>query len=289
MPKSNESPKINRPAGETLTRQNDGEIRPAVFFDSPQASNNACAQENAFLDAQNYLPMEAQNIASARELERVFSRESLNKLLLNLSRFLLGGLLAFESLNASGVLQNSINNFHWIALVITTGGAWFILEAILFYTRKNSSQTASNALMLAVVLSLYADTLGQVYKLFDKVIWYDRILHFFAGGVICGSIIFLFIRSLEHRGKIRLGRLGIAFFAWTTTVFLGLLYEFGEFILDLITGSNSLGGIADTMDDLLLNTSGSLFILAILVVYFYYVSRRSRAADKNSSTESTNT
>jgi hypothetical protein len=205
-----------------------------------------------------------------QELIRVFSWESINKFLINLSRFLLAALFAFEILNASGVLKNPINNFHWIGLAITTGAAWFILEAIFYYSRENSSQTLSNVLMLAAVAALYADTLGQVYKLFDKILWYDRVLHFFAGGVICGIIIFLFIRSLEHRGKIRLGTLGIAVAAWLTTIFLGLLYELGEFLLDSITGSNSLVSLIDMMDDLLLDVSGSLSILTILVAYFYY-------------------
>ena len=143
--------------------------------------------------------------------------------------------------------------------------------------------------MLATVAALYADTLGQVFSLFDRIEWYDQILHFFAGGALCASIIFLLIQSLGVRGKISLGILTTAFFAWTSTLSLGLFYEFGELILDKITGSNSLVSLSDTINDLLLDTFGSLSILVILVIYFYYVSRRSRSADKNPAPEAANT
>ena len=143
--------------------------------------------------------------------------------------------------------------------------------------------------MLATVAALYADTLGQVFSLFDRIEWYDQILHFFAGGALYASIIFLLIQSLGVRGKISLGILTTAFFAWTSTLSLGLFYEFGELILDKITGSNSLVSLSDTINDLLLDTFGSLSILVILVIYFYYVSRRSRSADKNPAPEAANT
>ncbi|OGZ34690.1 MAG: hypothetical protein A2Y98_02745 [Candidatus Portnoybacteria bacterium RBG_19FT_COMBO_36_7] len=208
-------------------------------------------------------------LKNEQELTSVFSRQYLNIILISLNRSLLAALLIFEILNALGILHYPVS-FHWIALIITTGAAWTLLEAVFFISRENHSPALSNAIMLAAVAALYADTLGQVYSLFDRIIWYDQVLHFFVGGVLCGTVSFLLIQSLEHRGIIHLRTLGIASFAWITTIFLGLIYEFGEYLLDSITGSNSFVSIDDTFNDLLLGVTGSLSILTILVVYFYY-------------------
>jgi hypothetical protein len=276
MPKSNEYSKIDPVADSQPAGQNKNLIKPAVFFvTSPSENEDLLPTDTASLP-----------LVTTQEITSFFSWDYLNKIIVNLSRVLLTALVTFEALNALGVLQYHVS-FHWIALLLTTGGAWSILELIFSYSRK-TNKLLSNILLLAAAAALYADTLGQVFSLFDNIEWYDRMLHFFAGGALCASIIFLLIKSLETRGKIHLGILSSAFFAWTTTLTLGLFYEFGEWLLDTITGSNSLVSLYDTMDDLRLDTFGSLLILTILVIYFYYVSRRSHTADKNPAAETAN-
>jgi len=277
MPKSNDNKELDKVVSPTFEGQEVKEIEPLAFLATSQSPNGDYA-----IAEPACLPLETQP-----EYTRVFSWEQLNKILVNLNKLLLAGLVTFEALNALGILQYHVS-FHWIALLITTGGVWALLKIIFFYART-SSKTVSNILMLATVAALYADTLGQVFSLFDRIEWYDQILHFFAGGALYASIIFLLIQSLGVRGKISLGILTTAFFAWTSTLSLGLFYEFGELILDKITGSNSLVSLSDTINDLLLDTFGSLSILVILVIYFYYVSRRSRSADKNPAPEAANT
>jgi len=269
MLKSNESAELNGPVRPALTERSGEEIKPAVFFDSSGLKNDGAEQINDCDVAETYLPLEAQNITATAELSRFFSWESVNKLLVNLSRALLGGLFIFDFLHAVGLMHHAIN-FTWLGLTFTSVSVWFLLELILYYTQKNSGQLIFGFLMLAAVAGLYLDTIGDMHFLFDKILWYDQMLHFFAGGMTCAGILFWVIKNLEDRGKIKLGLIKIGFSAWTTAIFFGVLYELAEYSEDIFTGSHRLGDAFDTTNDLLLDTLGALFIITILVVYFYY-------------------
>lgn len=205
----------------------------------------------------------------------------LSNLLVNLSRVLLSGLLSYEMLNVFRIIHHPVG-FAWLGLVFTTVGIWFLLEAIGFYTKKENGQVLYSLLMLAAVAGVYADAIGDIYFLFDKISYYDQILHFFAGGATCAGIIFWVIKRLESQGKIHLGIIGVGFFSWMTSVFFGVVYELGEYVHDLLTGLNSLVSAFDTANDLFLDTVGALFLVTILTIYFYHVSHRSLSAHKTS-------
>ncbi len=208
------------------------------------------------------------------------SRAQIDHLLIYLARTIFLGLLSYELLNVLGVIHHPIN-FTWRGLFFTNVFCWLIFEIILSYTKKSLGKTIPGVLMLAASAGIFADAWGDMHFLFDKIQWYDQVMHFFAGGVVAGAIIFWFLKSLQDNGKIRVGLPGIGFFAWMITVFFGVLYELGEYGEDIFTGSHRLGDGIDTANDLMHNTLGALFIISLLIVYFYYDARhRNRAADK---------
>jgi len=236
------------------------------------APKNETAQEKA-ITAPVFL-----SSAAASLREESFSATKLphllNKIFINASRVVLGGLLIFEVSNWLGVFHEHIT-YSWPGLLLTAAGIWFLLEAILSYTRQDLKQGVFGFLMFLAAAAVFTDAMGDVYSLFDKIEWYDQVLHFFAGGVTCGGIIFYVIKNLQDREKIRLGYFSIGFFSWMTAVFFGALYELLEYMMDLLTGSNSLVSAFDTANDLFLDVIGSLLIAAILSFSLYYASRRS--------------
>jgi uncharacterized membrane protein YjdF len=288
MPKSNGLPELNGPASPSLKEQNGQEIKPTVFFNPSRPENDDTEKTKGYAVVETLFPLETRDIPVTQEFVRIFSWDYANKVLFNISRALLGGLFLFDFLHAVGLMHHAIN-FTWVGLTFTSASVWFLLELILYYTKKNQNQLIFGFLMFAVVAGLYLDTIGDMHFLFDKILWYDQVLHFFAGGMTCGGIFFWVIKNLEDRGKIKMRLMGIGFFAWITAVFFGVLYELAEYSEDVFTGSHRLGDAFDTANDLMLDTLGAFFIIVILVVYFYYVSRRSHAADQNPAPESANT
>lgn len=264
MPKSNKTGEFNSPVMPESVKEDDSKS-PSIFA---AAQNELGALEQSIAIPGIELPIAAKPAAG------VIPRGLINQYLMLLCRIMLSVLISFELLNLLGILKYSIS-FPWLGLFFTTGGAWFILELIFSYTQI-TNPAISSTLMLAAVLGIYADAVGNIFHLFDKVGWYDQLLHFFAGGIITSSIIFLILKTLEHQGKIKIGIYGLAFFAWMTTVFLGVLYELGEYAADYFTGSNSLVSAFDTANDLLLDTLGSLFIVGICAIYLYRKSLKNR-------------
>lgn len=199
--------------------------------------------------------------------------------LINLSRIFLLGLVCYELVNLFGILHNPLT-FTWNGLTLTSVPVWAGLEIILFFTKKWASQINFGIVMIGATAGVYADAIGDMYLLYDKIHNYDKIMHFLGGGVICGWIVFEILRNLEDNGKIRLGIIGVGFFAWMTTAFFGVLYELSEYFEDVFTGVHiRLGDGPDTTTDLMHNELGSLLIISILVIYFYARSVKIRRAN----------
>ncbi|MBI4708875.1 MAG: hypothetical protein HY764_01565 [Candidatus Portnoybacteria bacterium] len=196
-----------------------------------------------------------------------------DKILINSSRVLLGGLILYELLNQLEILNHPLT-FTWLGLIITSGSIWLMLEAASFYTRKNFDHPLSGLAMIIAVAVVYLDALGDIFQFYTNYGWYDRLGHF-VGGAAAAGLIFSFIKLLSdcQRRKTQLTILPMAFFAWTTAVFLGVLYELEEYFEDVFTGSQRFGNAFDTGDDLFLNLSGALLAALISAIYVYYRGR----------------
>ncbi len=114
------------------------------------------------------------------------------------------------------------------------------------------------------------------YSIFPYV---DVVFHFLGG-------LFITIALLESFRIMRPGFLkGICldcFFLVASTVFIAVLWEFGEFFIDAVYDLHLQGGLIDTMEDLILGTTGGVVgVLSILFWQFSVIPLVQQATEKN--------
>jgi hypothetical protein len=121
--------------------------------------------------------------------------------------------------------------------------------------------------------------LGILFDLYDRIVWFDKVLHL-GDSVVIGFVAFMAVYAAH---VLRDGRRhpvidGVAILI--ATLGLGALWEIGEFAADQLFGRHTQGSptmlpLVDTMWDLILDGSGGV-IAAILGTLYIHRSQRSR-------------
>jgi hypothetical protein len=121
--------------------------------------------------------------------------------------------------------------------------------------------------------------LGTLLHLYDRIGWFDKVLHL-GDSVVIGFVAFMAVYAVH---VVRHGRRhpvldGAAILI--ATLGLGALWEIGEFAADQLfgrytQGSPTMSPLVDTMWDLILDGSGGV-IAAVLGALYIHRSRRSR-------------
>lgn len=121
--------------------------------------------------------------------------------------------------------------------------------------------------------------LGTLFDLYDRMVWFDKVLHL-GDSIVIGFVAFMAVYAAH---VVRHGRRhpvldGVAILI--TTLGLGALWEIGEFAADQLFGRHTQGSpvmspLVDTMWDLILDGFGGV-IAAILGALYIHRSRRSR-------------
>lgn len=121
--------------------------------------------------------------------------------------------------------------------------------------------------------------LGILFDLYDRIVWFDKVLHL-GDSVVIGFVAFMAVYAAH---VLRAGRRhpvidSVAILI--ATLGLGALWEIGEFAADQLFGRHTQGSpmmspLVDTMWDLILDGSGGV-IAAILGTLYIHRSRRSR-------------
>lgn len=140
---------------------------------------------------------------------------------------------------------------------------------------RNLKITLPTSLEFISFLFIYAAIfLGHVAQLYDKIWWWDVLLHASAG-VALGFFGFLVLYTLYVSGKLVARRGLIIFFAFTFALALGAIWEIFEFTLDVLFKTNNQQiqtGVTDTMYDLILDSVGAL--ISVVVGYAYMLRRK---------------
>jgi hypothetical protein len=121
--------------------------------------------------------------------------------------------------------------------------------------------------------------LGNLFNLYDRLVWFDKVLHL-GDSIVIGFVAFMAVYAAH---VLRDGRRhpvldGVAILI--ATLGLGALWEIGEFAADQLLGRHTQGSpimspLVDTMWDLILDGSGGV-IAAVLGALYIHRSRRSR-------------
>lgn len=122
---------------------------------------------------------------------------------------------------------------------------------------------------LFVFLSLY---LGSAFDFYDRFWWWDMVLHT-SSGFLLGIIGFIALFLLNHIDRLPAGikPAFLGFFAVTFAVTLGVVWEIFEFAMDRLHPAWDMQvagtGVADTMEDLIVDTVGAMVVAIMGVVY----------------------
>lgn len=119
-----------------------------------------------------------------------------------------------------------------------------------------------------VFLSLF---LGSATDFYYRYWWWDAVLHT-GSGFLLGIVGFLAMFVLNRTDRIPRGITPgfLCFFAVTFAVFLGVVWEIFEFIVDRWTSANMQSqetGVVDTMQDLIVDTLGAVVVAGMGYAY----------------------
>lgn len=126
--------------------------------------------------------------------------------------------------------------------------------------------------MVAILFIFSSLFLGEFGDFYRKFWWWDAALHV-ASGVLLGIVGFLLVHVLNQHRNISLHMKPgfVALFSCAFAVSIGAFWEIFEFFVDKSFGmAMQDGGLDDTMWDLILDTSGSLFISLLGYAYLKY-------------------
>ena len=121
---------------------------------------------------------------------------------------------------------------------------------------------------LEIIITLFifaAQVLGEMNGFYDKISWWDTMLHS-TSGVILGLVGFLFVYLLNEKGdaNVNLSPVFVVIVAFCFAITMGVFWEIFEFSADRLFGLNmqkfrfpGQDGLVDTMQDLIVDAIGA--------------------------------
>lgn len=105
-------------------------------------------------------------------------------------------------------------------------------------------------------------TLGRLAGLYVGTAWFDKVLHF-GNSMLIGLLAFLIVYALQFTGRLRTSAIVNGLVILLLSLGIGAVWEIAEYVADLAfqegaQGSPTMGGLDDTMWDLILDGSGGL-------------------------------
>lgn len=174
-----------------------------------------------------------------------------------------------------------VTNFVRIALMLIYIRGWitqdhsqdFIIGITFFMTyypsilEKRYGVYLPARLEITITLFIFAaQVLGEMNGFYDKIPWWDTMLHT-TSGVILGLVGFLFVYLLNEKGdkNVNLSPIFVIIFAFCFALTMGVFWEFFEYGADRLLGFNmqkfrmpGQDGLVDTMEDLIVDTIGAI-------------------------------
>ena len=145
-------------------------------------------------------------------------------------------------------------------------------------------------MIFVYVFAFFSGVLGCCVDLYNKVAWYDLLIHGVFGYVGAAAALWLLVVTKNYRG---LNTFGAVFLVFAVSLMLGTVWEIFEFTMDTLFGNDGQGWpltiisgfidkggthipidsgtvvrtINDTMEDIIMNTIGALVFSVHLMVH----------------------
>lgn len=119
-----------------------------------------------------------------------------------------------------------------------------------------------------ILLLLVGIVLGERYLLYDKVPYFDKILHLTGGVIVAWFFDYIFFEEIKHMAHWK-----IILVLVSSACFIGVLWEFAEYLSTFSRHTYPLlyhyfhgGNFADTMSDLTADIVGGILLSVPLVL-----------------------
>lgn len=168
-------------------------------------------------------------------------------------------MLAMIALALSQGNAYALNGAVMGALILTLP---FILETIGWFKMPVFMQVWAT-------LSIGLHTLGLVMGLYDDTWWWDEMTHFVSSSLV-GMITVLALYLLDiHSLKIKVPRWAYPLMILVFSIFIGVVWEIGEFIGDVLAGTRMQYSLIDTLGDVYVNMLGGLAASVVWVLWLW--------------------
>jgi len=169
------------------------------------------------------------------------------------------GISSFTFLNSVKILHIPLH-FPWLVLFVLSFGIWLFWEKI--YKKRFNFPMFMGSFFL---FQLYTDTLGNVFELYRKFNWYDKLSHFI-GGATTGALVILVLSYFSKKNQWKISLKTLAIFAISLALSLAVLYELWElFEYSVLNYKLIIIGVTDTADDLLFGFLGTITSVLLLI------------------------
>ena len=177
-----------------------------------------------------------------------------------IARIVFAIVILFELLNGFGVLRVPLD-FSWFGLIVTSGVAWASIE--LLFGKAGNEKKLRIALPIAA-MAVLLDMAGDVFRLYSRIMWYDKALHVIGGAAVAYLVYLLVERALSALRP----NMQVLFVVGITSL-LGTAYEVEEWLEDAWVHGQMLrlGNGPDVADDMLMNIVGAGIVMAIVLLY----------------------
>ncbi len=152
-------------------------------------------------------------------------------------------------------------------LVIVTAAVLFLSFVPAIISKSYKIRLPIEIDLLVTVLLYLHYVLGEYSHFYIKYQWWDLFLH---GGnsLLIGLIGFILAYGLLLTSRITAKPFFIALFSLSFAVFIGVLWEIFEFLMDYFFGfTMQKSGLVDTMTDLMMDVAGGFMISFLGFLY----------------------
>jgi len=172
----------------------------------------------------------------------------------------LGGVLIY--LLIGQMIDPGFTNYWWYQLFQTSATLAVVLSLDALFVEEGGMAWQTHLLVVGATL---ADTLGTAGHLYEKVVPYDKFVHF-AGGAALAAGAFQSLTFLDRRGVMMMSPIKRAILsAMISLLIAGVIWETYEFLSDVVFGSGRVHGWGDTIGDLIADTLGAITAVTIMV------------------------
>jgi len=172
----------------------------------------------------------------------------------------LGGVITY--LIIGQIIDPGFTNYWWYQLFQTTATLAVVLSLDALFVEEGGMAWQTHLLVVGATL---ADTLGTAGHMYDKIVPYDKFVHF-AGGAALAAGAFQTLTFLERRGVVTMGVYQRALVAALISFLVaGVIWETYEYMSDVVFGSGRVHGWGDTIGDLISDSLGAITAVTIMV------------------------